>query len=334
MSKLWLIPIIWLLSGCVTEPTVSPKVTELDNQIAWPAAPQTARIRYLYSFNGPSELDYRVPLSSRLTDIIGGSSKHTMTRPYAIAINQHLIALSDPGAGLVHLFNTHKETYQTLAAAGATSLASPIGIAISISTIYVADSVLKEVYVFDKRHRLINTLRGFERPTSLAFDHVNNRLYVSDTLAHKVLVFDHQGEKVLSIGERGSDDGKFNYPSHINIANGYLYVNDTMNFRIQKFDLSGNHIKTLGDHGDSPGYLSQPKGLAVNSSGYIFVAEAVANQVQIFNFDGEFLLSFGFNGEHPTAFQMPTGIAISDNKIYVVDSGNRRVQVFEYLEDN
>ena len=117
------------------------------------------------------------------------------------------------------------------------------------------------------------------------------------------------------------------------ISGDHLYVNDTMNFRVQVFDLSGNFIRMFGVHGDSPGYINRPKGLAVNSQGHIFIAEAVANRIQIFNLDGKYLLDFGFSGKQQAAFRMPTGIAIANDKIYVADSGNQRIQVFEYLEE-
>ena len=330
MSRLWIVPLIWLLNSCATEAPLSPATIDAGLEITWPAAPEPVRIRYLYSFDEPKDLGYKLPLSNRLQDFLGGSATHNMVRPYAIAVNRQMIAVADPGAGSVHLFNSRRKTYQALVAAGKKPLLSPIGIALGKDRIYIADSVLNKVFVLDSQQRLVATLRDFERPTALAYDHENQRLYVTDTRGHKILAFDHQGKKVLSIGERGHSNGQFNYPSHITIANGRLYVNDTMNFRIQVFDLAGNHLRTFGAHGDSPGYIAQPKGLAVNSDGHIFIAEAVANRVQIFNLDGEFLLSFGFTGQQPAAFQMPTGIAIADDRIYITDSGNRRVQVFEY----
>lgn len=186
----------------------------------------------------------------------------------------------------------------------------------------------------DKNQKHVATYSDFMRPTSLAYDDKNEKLYIADTLAHKIFAINRNGQVDLDFGERGDGDGQFNYPSHIAIANGLLYVNDTMNFRIQVFDLKGNHISNLGTHGDSPGYFSTPKGIAINSDGYIFVAEALANRVQVFNQAGDFLLDFGFSGNQKAAFQMPTGLTIHGNKIYVADSGNRQIQVFEYLGGN
>jgi hypothetical protein len=52
----------------------------------------------------------------------------------------------------------------------------------------------------------------------------------------------------------------------------------------------------------------------------------------VINDRAQFLLSFGEPGHANGQFDVPTGIAIdAADRIYVVDSQNRRVQVFEYV---
>jgi DNA-binding beta-propeller fold protein YncE len=54
--------------------------------------------------------------------------------------------------------------------------------------------------------------------------------------------------------------------------------------------------------------------------------------VQVFNRSGQLLYYFGQRGNAPAEFQMPAGLFIDrDDRIYVVDSLNRRVQVFHYF---
>jgi hypothetical protein len=54
--------------------------------------------------------------------------------------------------------------------------------------------------------------------------------------------------------------------------------------------------------------------------------------VQIFNRKGELLYYFGSPGTHAGEFQLPSGLYIDrDDRVFVVDSYNRRVQVFHYL---
>jgi DNA-binding beta-propeller fold protein YncE len=322
-----------LLAGCaVPGDTPENDATESANAV-WPQPPSMAKIRFQQAFSAPQDLGLKKSVFRRLRDAISGADERRMVRPYAVSVYEERIAVADPGAGAIHLYDTGRRSYRRLVRAGDEPFRSPVGIAVTEDRVYVADSVLNKVFVLDKRYRLEVTLADFGRPTGLAFDAVNQRLFVADTLAHRVRVFDANGTPLFSFGERGTGNGQFNYPSHLSIAQGMLLVNDTMNFRIQIFDLDGAHQTTFGKHGDGSGSFAQPKGVAIDSDGHIYVADAASNTVQIFDQQGVFLLSFGFDGDMAGGFRMPTGVTIDGDRIYVADSYNQRVQVFQYLGD-
>jgi DNA-binding beta-propeller fold protein YncE len=66
--------------------------------------------------------------------------------------------------------------------------------------------------------------------------------------------------------------------------------------------------------------------------GRIYVVDAVFDNVQVFDAEGQLLMHFGQGGNGSGEFWLPNGIAISaDNRIYVADSYNNRVQVFQYV---
>lgn len=53
--------------------------------------------------------------------------------------------------------------------------------------------------------------------------------------------------------------------------------------------------------------------------------------VQVFDTGGDLLYTFGKRGLKPGDFQLPAGLFLDkDDRIYVVDSYNRRIQVFKY----
>ena len=59
---------------------------------------------------------------------------------------------------------------------------------------------------------------------------------------------------------------------------------------------------------------------------------ALKNNVQIFDPTGRLVLQFGMRGLQPGQFRLPAGICITeDNRIFVVDSINQRIQEFRYL---
>lgn len=334
MDRRWVLLLVLWISACATNDPESPVDQAGTVHIVWPEAPEPSRIEYVTQFSNAGDLGLRKSFSRRMRDLLAGSDDRHMTRPYSVAVNKHLIVVADPGLAVVHLFDTSRKTYRMMDSAGEHHFESPIGLALSEDRLFIADSALNRVFVLDLRFKLLQILDTFQRPTSLAFDPVNRRLYVADTPAHEVKVFDQSGEYLFKIGGRGDEEAQFNFPSHLAFTGDRLIVNDTMNFRIQIFSAEGQHLQTFGKHGTGSGYFVQPKGVAVDSDGHVYVADALANQVQIFDQDGTFLLGFGQKGNEPGEFMMPTGLTILDDSIYVADSHNRRVQIFRYLKED
>jgi DNA-binding beta-propeller fold protein YncE len=108
-------------------------------------------------------------------------------------------------------------------------------------------------------------------------------------------------------------------------------VTDTMNFRVQVFDSAGRYLSTFGKLGDGAGDFDKPKGIAVDAAGRIYVVEGLHDVVQIFDPDGQVLLVFGGSGAGPGQLWLPAGITLAGNVVYVTDTANHRVQVFERL---
>ncbi len=64
--------------------------------------------------------------------------------------------------------------------------------------------------------RAIGSLKGgegyFKRPTGIAVDSAEQRIYVTDTLRDQVFVLDMQGNILQTIGKTGDGEGEFNLP--------------------------------------------------------------------------------------------------------------------------
>lgn len=320
----------WLLAGCTTTQTDMPADTA-GTVIVWPTPPQPERIRFLQSFGNPQDLGIRPSAFRRFMDAIAGQKDTGMIRPYAVSAYQQKILVGDPGLHAVHLFDTAQRSYLLISSLEDESLSSPVGVALGKNRIFVADSTLGKVFILDGKGKLQNSISSLQRPTGLAFDAQTNRLYVADTLSHKIVVFDDEGQQLFEFGKRGAGDGEFNFPSHIFMSAGRLLVNDNMNFKIQVFDGDGHFLSSFGKHGDGSGSFSQPKGVAADSGGNIYVAGATIDRLQIFSPKGEFLLAIGNKGGQAGQFLMPTGVTIVDDRIYVADSYNRRIQIFQYV---
>jgi DNA-binding beta-propeller fold protein YncE len=63
----------------------------------------------------------------------------------------------------------------------------------------------------------------------------------------------------------------------------------------------------------------------------LYIVDGLLGVVQVFDREGHLLYFFGKRGAGLGEFQLPSGLFIDhDDRVFVVDSFNRRVQVFRY----
>jgi len=73
----------------------------------------------------------------------------------------------------------------------------------------------------------------------------------------------------------------------------------------------------------------------VDSEGNVYVVDAAFGNFQVFNEKGDLLLIVGTGGKGPGGFLLPAGMYIDEqDRIFVVDSMNLRVQSFQYLSSS
>ena len=337
----WWVGFLWLgliLTSCATTEVAKGHKVER----YWPLPPDPPVISYLNSFSEPKDLGAKRSWFRMTVEFLfgKGSAPH-MVRPYAVTTDgKGRVYVTDTGLQAVHIYDFSAKSYQQIfwIDRGRSRLMSPVGVALDDSgLIYVSDSELNRIFVYEpKKRRLVRTIGEagqFHRLTGIAYDSKLRRLYAVDTAAHNVSVFDLSGKKLMTFGQRGSQDGELNFPTHITIdSEGTLYITDSMNFRVQIFDADGKFLGKLGRLGNTLGSFSKPKGVAVDSSGHIYVVDGIYDTIQIFDRKGDMLLNFGQAGEKEGDFWLPAGIAVDkENRIYVADTYNRRVEVFQFL---
>ncbi len=110
-------------------------------------------------------------------------------------------------------------------------LIRPISVACSPSgKVYVTDSASQEVICFLGADRV--SQRKLQSPQQLALD-AEGRLYVAESGANRLHVFDAQGDSLITFDTPSSRFGAFKQPSGVTIGpNGEIYVSDTLNHRI------------------------------------------------------------------------------------------------------
>lgn len=315
--------------------------TRYAENVVWPSPPEKPRIAYLwslYSFapKGDSIENY--------LEHMGGAADAGelpyMLKPFGIfAGPNNMLYIVDQGIPRVSIVNLKTQEILHLGYEGIGRLQMPIAVALDNSgRIYVTDSETATVNIFGPSGKFSGYLGEkdfFRRPTGIVVENATQRIYVLDTAEHKVNVFDASGTFRFSFGKRGSNNGEFNYPTHIAAGkDGRIYITDAMNFRIQIFGRDGNFLAVFGKQGDEYYDIDKPKGIAVDTHGHIYLVDTMQDMVKIFDDQGRLLLFFGAQGNAPGTFSMPAGISIDDrNTIYIADTYNHRIQAFKLIEE-
>jgi DNA-binding beta-propeller fold protein YncE len=290
-------------------------------------------VRWVSQFPADGELQKK-RFGKRISDLILGQKSFSLSKPFGVVGSNPLeFWVLDQGAGAIfHVTRGEVKPVRSIQRQGQVFPSLVAMCAGEDGAFYFTDSKLNLVYRTDPDKTVpFSTNRSLSQPTGIAFNSVTGQLWVTETTEHRISVFNRDGTLWKSIGERGTDPGKFNYPTFLWIdRKGKVYIVDSMNFRIQVLDSSGNPVACFGTHGDASGQLARPKGVATDSYGNIYVADALFHVVQIFDPEGKFLYSFGNQGQGEGEFWMPAGIYIDDrDHIYVTDSYNSRIQIFK-----
>jgi len=297
----------------------------------WPDPPAQARIRFVRALV-PADASRRGFFSKVWQAVSGGRERPAMGQPYGMDVGPpERLYVADAAGRAIHAFDLRSGRYSRIAI----EAEALIGVAAVGERLYVTDSVGGRVICVDAKGRTIWT-RGrearLERPTGIVA--AVDRVHVVDTLAHRIVTLGLDGKTLGEFGSRGVEPGQLNFPTAIaRDRDGLLYVSDSMNFRVQVFSPDGRYRSSFGKLGDGSGDFNRPKGVAVDSEGHIYVVEGYHDVVQIFDPDGQFLLAFGEPGHSEGEFWLATGIHIRDDRIYVADSANGRIQEFEYIRE-
>ncbi len=343
-----LVLICLLAAGCASEPRVlrlEADAGEANALFPPPETQEVPRYRYLGQLLGETNLKYvegRRPAARRLLEWVAGlqeapEAPRVLQRPQSGTVDAAgRVIVTDGSRGAVYVFDEARGRMDVWEDAGAgRRFVTPVGVAMGRGAeVLVADAALGRVFRLDAE----GVPRGefgaglLLRPTGVARDAKTARVFVADTHAHDIKVFDDDGKHLATWGRRGSDPGELNYPTHLAMSSGVLLVCDSLNARVQGFDAQGRATLQLGERGLYVGNLVRPKGVAADDEGNIYVVESMHDTLLVFDREGRFLMSLGGTGKEAGRFYLPAGVwTDARNRVFVADMFNGRIAVFQFL---
>ena len=216
-------------------------------------------------------------------------------------------------------------------------MGKPYGVAVRHGRVYVSDTALHLVAVFDipaQRYFKIGDDEVGKLVTPLGLDiDAKGNLYVLDASTKLVQIFDKDGHYQRSL----AGAKWFTRPSGLAVdpAGARVYVVDTGgvtsdDHRVRVFDVaSGAHLNDIGKRGPGPGELNLPRDVAVGADGLLYVVDGANFRVQVFKPDGSFVRVFGGIGRQGGQFSRPKEVALdSEGNVYIVDSAFGNFQIF------
>lgn len=193
-------------------------------------------------------------------------------------------------------------------------LKEPQGLTLTKSgDIIVADTGNSRVQIFDKNYKLkkVITNKIFKKPTGVTTDSRGN-IYISDCLTDRIYKYSKDYKFLKSWGES---------------------LELTKSMQEDEKELEKSH-----------GKFFCPFSLTTDDDDNIYTTDMYNNRIQKFTSNGKFLLTFGTktilvdpqtfltgrDGSVPkTTFKNPSSITYKNNKLFVVDTFNNRIQIFD-----
>lgn len=196
-------------------------------------------------------------------------------------------------------------------------------------------SIKGKLYIIDKNGRLI-VKKDFEEGNLL--DNLNNPnaiyvnedyIYISDSKTSKIKIYSYNGRPIRDFGYKGLYFNAFSKIGGITRSNKNLFVSDTDTGEVKAFDLNGIYERNLKDEkGNEIRAFLAPEDMFVDKNGDIYIVDAGLSKVVVYNKYMKLKQRFGSKGTRKTEFNVIKDIWVTRDKIYLADSNNKEVKVF------
>ncbi|WGK68309.1 hypothetical protein P0082_07415 [Candidatus Haliotispira prima] len=176
----------------------------------------------------------------------------------------------------------------------------------------------------------------FVGPTAARTSPDRDEIYIVDYRDSKVVTLDTNGAVKSLL--RGSLTQVYDHPFDILLrpkGQGFILSQEGTN-SLLFCDERGYPYKEVGSKGNGPENFLGPQHLTDSGDGYFYVTDWGNRRIVKMDYDGNFIFTFGAAQGRFPGLKGPTGLVVRENKVYVSDTLQQRIFVFDqeggYLE--
>ncbi|HEX6879144.1 MAG TPA: hypothetical protein VF135_02170 [Terriglobales bacterium] len=304
--------------------------------------------RVVQDFVPPGHATQRVKSHSLLANLRDsiirfayGKEQVLLAPTHVTTDSQQRLIICDPGTTTIHVLEpTGLNSFRIVGGPGRRLLA-PASVAVDAEdNIYVGDVRRGLILMYDRYGRFLRVLGSyhgesmFDRPTALAIDQKARRMYVLDSPVNQLVVLDLNGTLIKRVGgDRDKGRIQFDAPTEIAVDGNRIAILDSAGSRIQTFDLDCNLLGSFLLRNQTAPYKGYEVGLALDAAGNVYLSNVFGSTVRVYRQDGRLLAILGHPGADNYGFSAPSGLWVdSAARVYVADTNNRRVQVYQQYE--
>lgn len=257
--------------------------------------------------------------------------------PYGVAVDKKRnIYISDSGSGRILVFSSSGKYLRQFNGRKAKEgqLHTPLGIDVSQDgkTVIVADKRLSKVVIYDDNFNVLKEIKEIFPILPVIY---RDRIYV--TTYGGVSIYNLGGKLITKWGRRGKRAYEFDFPNGLAIDNkNNIYVSDSNNHRLKSLLPTGD-VRWVEGAPLKSMYQRQrrfdlPAGLAVDDDNFIYLVDTFDCSIRVLDSDAREIAKIGDFGTGEGSFFYPIGIEYGgDNRFYIVDRGNNRMQAIDIL---
>lgn len=272
---------------------------------------------------------------------VTGPDDDPLQRPVSVAVTDERVYVTDSLAGRVSVFRHGGSAAGTI---GEERLEVPLYAAVDSAgdELYVSDRVHAAVFAFSTADgSFIETItpsaEGTDTPIEwqpVAVEAADDgTLLVSDIATeHKVWHIERDGTVIRSVPGTGTAGPPvtLDYPNAVNSIGERVWVSDSNSRRLLEFGEGGAIVRSL-----PLGRLIRGFDVVLAEEGgpvYFALADAFSHEVVLVSEAGTEVARIGGAGTGPGQLSFPNDVAVHAGVTWVVDTGNARIQAWEWGE--